>query len=551
MTPKEAAKLTILDPACGSGSFLLGAYQYLLDWHLKWYSDNDPKKWSAGKNPPIYIGPGGDWRLTAAKKKEILLNNIHGVDIDAQAVEVTKLSLLLQVLEGESAETINAQRRLFHDRALPDLSRNIKCGNSLIGWDFFSGQLSPDPELVRQINPFDWDKEFPEIFKKNGGFDAVIGNPPYIPIELLTAEETTYFTKRFDQLERKYDSSILFILIGIGKLNPSGLLGYISSVTWQTGENYSKLRSFILETAGIRAVVNLPFDVFKDAYVDTGVYILSKAASKSYKIFQFDKKSKISNLDDLAYKLVPVSLISEPENKLVLNPSAQLLLKRITSTRAIANFGEITSSTQGLAGNRFKLKPTKQSNSWYKFLSKGQAHRFILKVDESVYADMDEHPSLKRFYEANPKLLIRRVISRDDRILAAYCNEQMVFKKDINPFIVTAQEFNPLYLLGIINSKLISYLYINTSSIALKDDFRQTTLAELRRLPIPKVESKKQQIIADPVSHLISLRSKIEATSQTGMQIAQRQIEAADRQIDALVYELYGLTKEEIKIVEN
>ncbi len=107
LTPKEASKLKILDPACGSGSFLLGAYQYLLDWHLKWYIDNEPDKWAKTKQPAIYQGPSPDprtpnWHLTTAEKKRILLNNIYGVDIDSQAVEVTKLSLLLKVLEGEN-----------------------------------------------------------------------------------------------------------------------------------------------------------------------------------------------------------------------------------------------------------------------------------------------------------------------------------------------------------------------------------------------------------------------------------------------------------------
>ena len=94
--PKEAAKLAILDPACGSGSFLIGAFQRLLDWHRDWYVDNGKEKWAKGNAPTPYQGPGGEWRLTTTKRKEILLNNIYGVDIDSQAVEVTKLSLLLK-----------------------------------------------------------------------------------------------------------------------------------------------------------------------------------------------------------------------------------------------------------------------------------------------------------------------------------------------------------------------------------------------------------------------------------------------------------------------
>ncbi len=125
-TPKQASKLKILDPACGSGSFLIGAYTYLLEWHRRWYINNASDK-ERGK--VLYEGPTGELQLTTAKKKEILLNNLYGVDIDSQAVEVTKLSLLLKVLEGETNESINSQLTFFKERALPDLDNNIICSS--------------------------------------------------------------------------------------------------------------------------------------------------------------------------------------------------------------------------------------------------------------------------------------------------------------------------------------------------------------------------------------------------------------------------------------
>ena len=184
LTPKEAAKLKVLDPACGSGSFLLGAYQYLLDWHRNWYATHDPEKCATGKSPRIRRvialraaeahatpAPADAWALTIAERKRILLDNIFGVDIDYQAVEVTKLSLLLKVLEGENAETIGAQAKLFHDRALPDLGRNIQCGNSLIGTDIIATdawrKMSEDER--RRINPFDFERAFPNIMQTGGG----------------------------------------------------------------------------------------------------------------------------------------------------------------------------------------------------------------------------------------------------------------------------------------------------------------------------------------------------------------------------------------------
>ena len=195
-TPKEAAELKIVDPACGSGSFLLGAYQRLLDWHRDWYVSDGAEKHTKprrGAQPELYQAAHGEWRLTTAERKRILLNSIFGVDIDSQAVEVTKLSLLLKVLEGESEQGVNQNLKLFHERALPDLGSNIKCGNSLIGTDYYQGrqgEMFEDEEALR-VNAFDWDKGFPEIFqRKNPGFDAVIGNPPYVATRTLTRAQT-------------------------------------------------------------------------------------------------------------------------------------------------------------------------------------------------------------------------------------------------------------------------------------------------------------------------------------------------------------------------
>jgi len=136
-TPRQISRLRVLDPACGSGSFLVGAYRFLLDYHRDYYLNDGPAK----HTKKTYQGAGGQWYLTTAEKKRILLNNIYGVDIDSQAVEVTKLNLLLCVLENENQNTVG-QMALIHQRVLPDLSSNIKCGNSLIGPDFYEGKCS-------------------------------------------------------------------------------------------------------------------------------------------------------------------------------------------------------------------------------------------------------------------------------------------------------------------------------------------------------------------------------------------------------------------------
>ncbi|HEY4722257.1 MAG TPA: DNA methyltransferase, partial [Anaerolineae bacterium] len=187
-TPRQIQSFRVLDMACGSGSFLLGAYQYLLDYYLKWYIDHEPQKSKA------LTKIGDDWRLTTAERKRILLAHIFGVDIDRQAVEVTKLSLLLKVLEGENEQSLQMEL-IVKERALPNLDANIKCGNSLIGPDYFADQLMSDPEEHRRVNPFDWQSEFPDAMRV-GGFDCVIGNPPYGA--LFSASEGAYFQETYE-----------------------------------------------------------------------------------------------------------------------------------------------------------------------------------------------------------------------------------------------------------------------------------------------------------------------------------------------------------------
>ena len=205
-TPKEISKLKIVDPACGSGSFLLGAYQYLLKWHSLYYTANPQK----GKQKDAVLTPDGS--LTTAEKKRILLNNIYGVDIDRNATEVTKLSLLLKCMEGETTASVNTQMTFFHERILPSLENNIKSGNSLIDVDFYDTEF--DFGEGKKIKPFSWQQGFPEVFKQ-GGFDVVIGNPPYVRIQSLnetSPESVHYFKSKYETSKTgNYDLYVLFV----------------------------------------------------------------------------------------------------------------------------------------------------------------------------------------------------------------------------------------------------------------------------------------------------------------------------------------------------
>ncbi len=277
--PRQVAKLRVLDPACGSGSFLVGAYTFLLDWHRDWYLDDGPKKHAK----EVFQGTGGQWYLATAEKKRILLNNIHGVDIDTQAVEVTKLSLLLKVLENENRESLERQLRLPHERALPDLGNNIKSGNSLIGPDFYSNrQMSLlDEEEQYRINAFDWKAEFPATFKgKEGGFDAVIGNPPYVRMEEFK-ELKDYLRDHYASHDERSDLYVYFIEREHQLLRSGGRFGTIVSNKFVRANYGHKVRALLAKVANIERIVDLAgLPVFRGATVRTIVMVTTKDGQK-------------------------------------------------------------------------------------------------------------------------------------------------------------------------------------------------------------------------------------------------------------------------------
>jgi len=300
---ESAPPFRVLDMACGSGSFLLGAYRHLLDHCLTWYMDHKPES----HKKAVYLDTRkGQWQLTIEEKKRILTAHIFGVDIDLQAVEVSKLSLLLKVLEGETDRSFGEQMSIFQERALPSLAENIKCGNSLIGPDYFTGKLIPDPEELKRINPFDWDRGFPEAMKA-GGFDCVIGNPPYGADLILEAEP--YIRRRYSSVSNSLDTFILFMEKAGSLLGSQGRIGMIIPSGWVSTPSCLKLRRYFYGAFRPESFVSLPYDVFAGAYIDTMIITASRLSSgttwtsipeKEVELVVFPIRYKIYSSDDFS-----------------------------------------------------------------------------------------------------------------------------------------------------------------------------------------------------------------------------------------------------------
>jgi hypothetical protein len=202
---------------------------------------------------------------------------------------------------------------------------------------------------------FEWRFEFPEVLNDNAefaGFDIIIGNPPFIPLEAFDSSVKEYFKQKFPIFERKYETSVLFINNALDLLKDTGILSMIAPGTWQTGENYVKFREYLIHNKGINLIINLPFNIFEDAFIDTSIYVIDNKISEKYRILNFNKKEIITKLSNLNFANVLISRIQSPNYKLILDDNVSTLFTKYQNENFIS-LGDITISTQGLSGSNF------------------------------------------------------------------------------------------------------------------------------------------------------------------------------------------------------
>ncbi len=607
--PKQAAKLKILDPACGSGSFLINAYQYLLDWHRDWYIKDGAKKWATVRSPVLYQGYGGDWRLTTTERKRILLNNIYGVDIDSQAVEVTKLSLLLKVLEGENEETLNRQFKLFHERALPDLGSNIKCGNSLIGPDFYKNQQMSflDDEERYRINVFDWKAEFTEIMK-NGGFHAVIGNPPWGAT--FGDAELHYLKKNHSRVVDRMVDSYLYMIdkaLILAKAK-EGIVGFIVPSTLLNQIEAKSLRLLLIDK-GLSSLINLGQGIFGSKVLNTSTIIVTRSQNDSKDFLHLDdltrfpiseRKHLLFNSSDVQSSKWWLELVKS-DNYLTFftgKVDASTLLKKLRKLhRSLETIidGEIQRGVSpdvvaahvvsienlenlrlenalirpSISGSQIKRYRDVKHDQYMIYTTKSTQIDLYPKIYQYLRSCMSLNTCKEVLQKKHPWYSLHR--PRDPQIFESpkfiglttsktielvYDKKDSLFVTDAMYVFKTHPKINPKLVMGILQSKLFLFLY----RIANQGDSRvipQVKASKLYDLPIPNLDSDHPRTtllskIVELVDRMLSLHRQLAAAKTTHDKTSiQRQISSTDQQIDELVYELYGLTEDEIKIVEE
>lgn len=287
-TPEEVARYRIADICCGSGNFLLSAFEYIVNYHIEYYRNHDRE--NAERRGDIYQQAGStNYILSYEKKRSILKNNIFGVDIDPLAVEVSKFSLLLKALENSSLEEAEAFHQRSNQRILPNLDENIKNGNSLVNMAYarFDRSVYQNVPLMNKLKMFDWNTEF-----GNQKFDAVIGNPPYIRVQNMVhysreeydfykSSHSPYVTAQTDTLDKYY----LFIEKGLALLNDGGMLGYIVPHKFMNIKSGVKLRELISANSNIKKILHFgTHQVFENRSTYTCILVLSKQGNEEFQI---------------------------------------------------------------------------------------------------------------------------------------------------------------------------------------------------------------------------------------------------------------------------
>lgn len=298
----EVLKLRIADICCGSGNFLISAYEYAINYCLNWFLNND--KDNAIREGHIYAVSGENtFMLSYELKRKLLTSSIFGVDIDPLAVEVTKFSLLLKLLENTSDEEINAYSEKAKQRILPKLEDNILNGNSLVDMSFarYDPNIYQDHSKLKLIRMFDWNAAF-----GNDGFDAIVGNPPYIRVQKMVCyspDEYEFYKSEYSGYEMAesdlLDKYQLFVEKAWNLLRSNGVLGYIIPHRFMTNSGGNIMRKYIANHHSLKCIIHFGIhQVFKGRLTYTCILKLSKDQQEKYNIafvqdwnkFLFDHK---------------------------------------------------------------------------------------------------------------------------------------------------------------------------------------------------------------------------------------------------------------------
>lgn len=559
-TIDELKKLKVLDPACGSGSFITEALEEINEKYRDFGSPGDQ-----------------------VTKTTILLENIYGVDLDAQAVELARLNLLLRTLDTKAK--------------LPT-PEHIKNGNSLIS--------GTEEELEKYFGdnwhekkPFNWEEEYPEVFKQ-GGFDVIIGNPPYIKEFVNKAafdglHGSTYY-------QGKMDIWTLFACISIDLLKEGGLLGFIAPNNWITNAGASIFRNKILQQGELKTFIDFgDYKVFGDAGIQTMIFIFEKKKpNNKYKVDYLRINNKNVSESVIANKIFNEKQEIEIEPQKLIDSvisfneteSNSIFEKILNRKNFVLTEKEVGQGIVAAPDKYFLEKNIDYYNEEEKLFLKsfftasgkyktGRSENYIFYICEKNFSDknIQDYPNIEKHFKPFQKILNEAKVKygtpnkkyfylhreREEKFFSDgpkvvcgvrvkypsfYYTEEKYYGSRALNFIKT-ERINLKYLTGILNSRLI-YFWLKNKGKQL-GDLLQVDKGPLLDVPIFIGKSEQQEEIIKLVDKMLNLNKQLqEATEKTEKyDVLKAEIEKTDKLIDQKVYELYGLTEKEIKVVEG
>jgi len=509
--PKNISKIKVLDPACGSGSFLIASYDKILKHLTK-------------QNP----------QTSLFAKFDILKENIFGVDLDSQAIEIAQLNLLLKVLSQKAR--------------LPELEHNLSSGNSLVSGEFDELEKYFGEKWQEQ-KPFNFEEEFKEVFEE-GGFDVIIGNPPWVSLKgkhksiSFSDVELEYFYENLNANTYAPNFYEMFIWKGLSLLRDGGYFSFIVPDRFCANKQFIKLRKHILKNFALK---KLWFKVdFPGIIADTVIFVIQNKKIKGNKIqvAEFPNEKFINipqnmylNNDDFSFFYIKENILK--------------IFEEIFSNPRISKLSDFAKTTSGCGAKTSLLHEEKQNDSEIRIIKGINIGRFA----HNGYFWFDFKPENlsgrtrdKKKLSAKNKVLLRKT----GIDLIATFNDSSAYPEQSLYFIYDTDRQTLLYLLALINSKLINAYYQNFA-ITNRDSTPQLKNFDLDKFPIIKATEKEKEVIAKKSQTMLELHKKLHATSENTDKYnsLKKEIENLDQEIDEAIYKLYGLTNKEIKTLEE